>query len=86
MFGDINVVEGQNLVARLVSANLKFVRTDVTIYRDVIGLFDSALELFGRIDCAISNAAVPEIGNFINPDLNLDSVREVCVECLNEFD
>lgn len=42
---------------------VKFIRTDVTKYEDLIALFDTALKAFGKVDCAISNAGVVEIGN-----------------------
>lgn len=54
-----------------------FLRTDVTKYEDLITLFDVALEKYGKVDSAVSNAGVPETGDWFNPDLDLNSIRQV---------
>jgi NAD(P)-dependent dehydrogenase (short-subunit alcohol dehydrogenase family) len=77
VFGDIQAEAGEEQVKKLATPNVKFVKTDVTKYDDLLALFDVALKHFGKVDCAISNAAIPEVGNFVNPDLSLESVREV---------
>lgn len=46
-------------------------------YTDLLALFDTALEIFGRIDFAISNAGVPDIGNWVDPDLGLEGIKQV---------
>lgn len=55
---------------------VKFVKTDVTKYDDLIGLFDIALKTFGKVDCAISNADILEIENWVNPDLDLKTIKK----------
>lgn len=79
VFGDIQIVAAEKLVQKLSSSTVKFVKTDVTKYGDLLKLFDTALEIFGRIDCAISNAGVPDIGNWIDPELDLEGIKQVCL-------
>ncbi|MGE3609736.1 MAG: SDR family oxidoreductase [Bacteriovoracaceae bacterium] len=40
------------------------VKTDVTIYDDVINLYEKALSFFGKIDVWINDAGVGAVGNF----------------------
>jgi NAD(P)-dependent dehydrogenase (short-subunit alcohol dehydrogenase family) len=47
----------------------------VTSYADNLALFDAAYQAFGRVDHAISNAGLGEQGNFVSPELTLESVR-----------
>lgn len=54
-----------------------FVHCDVTSYQDNLALFDAALEACGRVDHAIANAGLGEQGNFFDPALTLESVKEV---------
>lgn len=54
-----------------------FVATDVTNYQSVVGLFQACLERYGRIDSAISCAGIIEIGNWFDPNLDLDTIRTV---------
>ena len=46
----------------LSSPNVEFIKMDLTKYDVLRVLFDMALKTFERIDCAISNAGVVEIG------------------------
>ncbi|KAK8126884.1 uncharacterized protein PG998_002643 [Apiospora kogelbergensis] len=57
VFGDIK--EPEEAPA---SKHVTFVRTDVTSYAEVLNLFKEAWRLYGRIDYAISNAGLVEIG------------------------
>ena len=50
--------------------------TDVTSYDSLLALFDKALVLYGRVDIAISNAAIIEQPGWFSPSLDLDSVRK----------
>jgi NAD(P)-dependent dehydrogenase (short-subunit alcohol dehydrogenase family) len=77
VFGDVQNVAGEKLVKKLSSSTVKFVKTDVTKYGDLIELFDTALQTFERIDCAISNAGVAEFGNWVNPELDLEGIKQV---------
>jgi len=58
-----------------------FVKTDVTDYESVLNLFDIAWKKYGRVDVAISNAGIQEIGNWFDPGLDLESVKEVRLSC-----
>ena len=49
----------------------------MTKYTDLLPLFETALEIFGRIDFAISDAGVPGIGNWVDPDLGSEGVKQV---------
>ncbi|KAK8087809.1 oxidoreductase-short chain dehydrogenase [Apiospora hydei] len=57
VFGDIKAPEQPPG-----SDHVTFVHTDVTSYASVLNLFKQAWQLHGRIDYAISNAAVVETG------------------------
>ncbi|KAH6715828.1 hypothetical protein BKA61DRAFT_719889 [Leptodontidium sp. MPI-SDFR-AT-0119] len=52
-----------------------FVQTDVTDYASVLNLFDTAWKKYGRVDVAISNAGVQEIGSWFEKGLDLEGVR-----------
>ncbi|KAK8035712.1 hypothetical protein PG991_001785 [Apiospora marii] len=58
VFGDIQ--DPDKLPADASSPHVTFVRTDVTDYASVLHLFKQAWQLHGRIDYAVSNAAVVE--------------------------
>ncbi len=54
-----------------------FTPLDVRSYQSQLSLFDNALQKHGRIDAAISCAAVKEPSGFFEPqDLNLTTVRD----------
>lgn len=74
VFGDISSGEA---IAKDFDQDVDFVKTDVTKYADLLALFDLALKKYGRVDCAISNAGAMEQGNWVNPDLDLEGIREV---------
>jgi len=76
VFGDINGEAGEAKAKQYPSHDVKFVRTDITKYQDLIALFDVALHSFGRVDFAISNAGAMEAGNFVNPDLSLEEIKQ----------
>jgi NAD(P)-dependent dehydrogenase (short-subunit alcohol dehydrogenase family) len=58
---------------------VKFVKTDLTKYTDLLAFCDAALETFGRIYCAISSAGVPDIGNWVDPGLGLEGIKQECL-------
>jgi NAD(P)-dependent dehydrogenase (short-subunit alcohol dehydrogenase family) len=81
-FGDVSVQAGEE-IARAVNTNAPssapraiFVHTDVTKYDSVLGLFDRAMEVYGRIDHAVAGAGIVEIGNVFDPALDMQSIRE----------
>lgn len=74
VFGDIDSLGGAALASSL-TADVHFIPTDVTSYDSLLGLFDRAFELYGRVDVAISNAGVVEGPGWFEPSLDLNSVR-----------
>ena len=76
VFGDIQAEAGEKQAQKLSTFPIKFVRTDVTKYEDLIALFDTALKVFGKVDCAISNAGIVEVGNRVDPGLDLESIKK----------
>ncbi|KAL4759127.1 putative 3-hydroxyacyl-CoA dehydrogenase [Aspergillus foveolatus] len=90
-FGDVSVQAGEE-IARTVNANAPssppraiFVHTDVTKYDSVLGLFDRAMEVYGRIDHAVAGAGIVEIGNVFDPALDMQSIREASQPSLLEI-
>jgi NAD(P)-dependent dehydrogenase (short-subunit alcohol dehydrogenase family) len=80
--GDWDTEGGQGVDSSLSSSSLSggettFVRTDVTNYDSVLNLFDTAWNKYKRIDIAISNAGVQEIGDWFGPRLDLESIKIV---------
>ncbi len=54
-------------------------KLDVRNYDSQLALFDLAFQAHGRVDVAISCAAVGEPGGWFEPEnLNLESIRTVC--------
>jgi len=51
------------------------VKTDVTDYDSIINLFEVAREKYGRVDIAISNAGITEKENWLDPNLDLSSIK-----------
>lgn len=62
MFGDTKEPDQP-----LTQANVTFVKTDVTDYASVLALFRAAWDAHGRIDHAVSNAGLVEIGQLFTP-------------------
>ncbi len=50
-------------------------KTDVTSYDSLLALFDTALNMYGHVDVAVSNAGILERPGWFEPSINLDSVR-----------
>lgn len=79
MHGDWDAA-GQNLDSELKSkagGETQFVQTDVTDYNSILRLFDTAWKKYGRLDIAISNAGIQEVGNLFDPGLDLESIKVV---------
>ena len=85
-FGDVADATGHSLEENLRASypspcsqpRTVYWHTDVSEYKSVVGLFDAALETYGRIDHVVASAAIQEIGNWFDPSLTLDDIREVC--------
>lgn len=60
----------------LPTARIKFVKTDVANYASVLGLFKAAWTDYGRIDHAISNAGLVEIGQLFGTGDDDASIEE----------
>jgi NAD(P)-dependent dehydrogenase (short-subunit alcohol dehydrogenase family) len=57
-------------------SQIAFVRTDAARYGDNLRLFDTALGNHGRVDHAISAAAIGGVGVLCDEGLTLETVRE----------
>jgi NAD(P)-dependent dehydrogenase (short-subunit alcohol dehydrogenase family) len=77
VFGDVNVEESEKQVQKLSSDRIKFLKTDITKYNDVVALFDLALETWERIDDSVSNAGLIERGNWVDLGLSLEEIKAV---------
>ena len=73
MIGDINSEAGSRLSNELQDS--VFVHCDVTKYNDIYTLFETAHKKFGRIDHAVSSAGIYEQGNWFDPSLTIDNVK-----------
>ncbi|KAF3940801.1 hypothetical protein ABW19_dt0201134 [Dactylella cylindrospora] len=80
VFGDVNEASAVPLVNSFFHPNetmtVHFLNTDVTKYDQVLALFKKAYDMYGRIDSAISLAAVTEIGNWFDPQLDMETVQQ----------
>lgn len=74
VLGDINSTAANDLCKE--NPGLRFVHCDVTKYEDLYHLFKTTVDSFGRVDHAISCAGIYEVGNWYDPDLTVDSVRD----------
>ncbi|OQE36688.1 hypothetical protein PENCOP_c011G04658 [Penicillium coprophilum] len=83
-FGDTAVREGDQLAKRLSASShsspshpqVIFCETNVTEYKSIVNLFDTTLSAYGHIDHVIACAGIMEIGNWFDPNLTLEDVRE----------
>ncbi|KAI8936118.1 hypothetical protein NX059_007617 [Plenodomus lindquistii] len=75
IFGDVDLASGQKLAAQL-GGRVHFLQTDVTRYEDILKLFGYAHEKYGKIDIAISNAAIMERGGVFSDSLDIETVQE----------
>lgn len=73
--GDINKDAAIKTVEQLAGGHT-YVETDVRRYEDVYVLFEEAYKQHGRIDHAISCAGILEQGNWFDPNLTIEGVRE----------
>jgi len=82
-FGDIAADAGDQVAQKLSASSSSkpravFRQTDVMDYKSILSLFDAALETYGHIDHVVAAAGIQEIGNWFDPALTLEDVREVC--------
>ncbi|KAL4910563.1 hypothetical protein BDW74DRAFT_172036 [Aspergillus multicolor] len=81
-FGDVNTETGEEIAGTVNAASPSsppravFVRTDVTSYDSVLGLFNKAMDVYGRVDHAVAGAGIVETGNIFDPALDMESIRE----------
>lgn len=84
-FGDWDDVRGRKLEQDLNSGgtgggSVYFQKLDVRDYTSQLALFDAAHSKHGKVDAAVSCAAVAEPEGWFEPeDLNLGTVRKVCL-------
>lgn len=74
IFGDISFSAGEAIQRRL-GPTVHFVRCDVSNYTENVLLFKTALSIYGRVDHAIANAGVTEVGNWLSGKLSEDDVE-----------
>ncbi|PKS08038.1 hypothetical protein jhhlp_006650 [Lomentospora prolificans] len=85
-FGDWDDTKGRKVEQDLSSAtssggSVYFQKLDVRDYNAQVALFDEAYNRHGKVDVAISCAAIGEPGGWFEPeDLNLESVRRTDTE------
>ena len=73
VLGDINKEAADALCKDY--SGLSFVHCDVSKYDDIYNLFKTAHEEHGRIDHAVSCAGIFETGNWFDPKLTIDTVK-----------
>ena len=74
VLGDVNTPAAEAL--RKEYSELDFVPCDVTKYSDIYNLFKTAVNKHGRVDHAVSCAGIFESGNWFDPSLTIDTVKE----------
>lgn len=81
-FGDWDDAKGktveQELQSKSAGGSVHYQKLDVRDYSSQLALFDSAFKDHGRVDVAVSCAAVSEKAGWFEPEnLDLESVRHV---------
>lgn len=74
VIGDTNSDAAEKLCKEY--QGLCFVKCDVTNYDDIYNLFKTAYDKYGRVDHAISCAGIFEVGNWFDPKLTVESVKD----------
>lgn len=80
-FGDLDQRAGNELAQSLVKPGSEkpralFVHTNVAQYDSILNLFRMAYRAYGRVDAAVSCAALQEDGNWFDPELDTESVQQ----------
>lgn len=86
-FGDWDDAKGkqveQALRTKETSGSVHFQKLDVRDHNSQLALFDTPFNAHGRVDVAVSCAAVGETGGLFEPqDLDLKTVRNVSTKSL----
>lgn len=71
--GDVNKEAAEQLCKDY--SGLTFVQCDVTKYEDIYNLFKTAYDKHNKVDHAISCAGIFEVGNWYDPELTIESVK-----------
>lgn len=74
VFGDTNDLAAHQLCDA--NPSVTFLRSDVTNYSDIYNLFKQAYDKYGHVDHAISCAGIFEQGNWFEPNLTIESVKD----------
>ncbi|KAF2156670.1 NAD(P)-binding protein [Myriangium duriaei CBS 260.36] len=89
-FGDVVQKKGEEVEAELQSSSRRnhaqFIKTDVTSYSDNVNLFQVAYETFGRVDHAVSAAGIGDKGKLCDPNLTLETVRNMDDSIMTSLD
>ncbi|KAJ9639195.1 hypothetical protein H2204_003806 [Knufia peltigerae] len=81
-FGDLDAIAGKALLDKVNKTSSGspvacFKVTDVTQYQSMLELFDLCFQTYRRVDSAVSCAGIIEIGNWFDPNLDLETIRQV---------
>lgn len=81
-FGDLDAIAGKALLDEVNKTSSGspvacFKVTDVTQYQSMLELFDLCFQTYRRVDSAVSCAGIIEIGNWFDPNLDLETIRQV---------
>jgi NAD(P)-dependent dehydrogenase (short-subunit alcohol dehydrogenase family) len=79
VFGDIAAQPADSLVSSLNASSgtgeVSFVHCDVTNYDDIYNLVKAAYDKYGRIDHVLACAGIFEKGQWFDPELTIESVK-----------
>ena len=64
-------------MSSLASANVSFMKMDVAQYDDNLALFELAFAKYRRVDHAMAIAGIVEQGNWFDPGLTLETIKQV---------
>lgn len=74
VIGDINTSAAEELIRQ--HSTVTIFKCDVTKYSDIYDLFRTAYDKHGAVHHAISCAGIYEQGNWFDPSLTIDSVKD----------
>ncbi|CAK4030825.1 3-hydroxyacyl- dehydrogenase [Lecanosticta acicola] len=74
VFGDVNDPVAEELVTQ--TPGVKYIHCDVVKYNDIYDLFKTAYDQYGRVDHAFSCAGIFEQGNWYDPKLTIESIKD----------
>ena len=76
-FGDWDHAAGEKVAASLGSDDISFMKMDVSQYDDNLALFQLAFDKYGRVDHGMAIAGIVEQGNWFDPNLTLETIKQV---------